>query len=159
MIKPIKFILNHKPVRITVDGDRPLLWILRTYFGLTGTKFGCGEGHCGACTVLVNEEALPSCQLSVASVAGSHVRTIEGLSTGDELHPIQRAFIRFDALQCGFCTPGMILKAYGLLAANPNPTRDQIITEMNDNLCRCGAHVRIIDAIETAAREMQGGGA
>lgn len=157
MIKNIKFTLNDKSVRIETDGDRPLLWVLRTDFGLTGTKFGCGKGICGACTVIVDDDPVPSCQISVESVAGSRIITIEGLVEKGELHPLQKAFIKFDALQCGFCTPGMILKAYGLLRANPNPTRDQIITEMNDNLCRCGAHVRIVEAIETAAKEMKGG--
>lgn len=155
MSKTIQFTLNDKPIRIEVDGDRPLLWVLRTDLGLTGTKFGCGEGLCGACTVLVDDEAVPSCQITVESIAGSRVKTIEGIMAGGQLHPIQRAFMDLDALQCGFCTPGMILKAYSLLAANPRPTRDQIITEMNDNLCRCGAHGRIVEAIETAARELQ----
>jgi aerobic-type carbon monoxide dehydrogenase small subunit (CoxS/CutS family) len=130
--------------------------VLRTDLGLTGTKFGCGEGHCGACTVLINNEAVPSCQLSVGSVAGSDIRTIEGLAKNGQLHPIQEAFVVHDALQCGFCTPGMILRAYGLLRSNPTPTRQEIIDAMEDNLCRCGAHVRIIAAIETAAKVLKG---
>ena len=142
---------------LRVDKDRPLLWVLRTDLGLTGAKFGCGEGLCGACTVLINNEAVPACQMSVGDVAGSDVRTIEGLVANGQLHPIQEAFVANDALQCGFCTPGMILKAYGLLIANPTPTRQQIIDGMEDNLCRCGAHVRIIEAIQTAARRMTGG--
>jgi aerobic-type carbon monoxide dehydrogenase small subunit (CoxS/CutS family) len=157
MIKTIQFTLNDKPVSIEVDSNRTLLWVLRTDLGLTGAKFGCGEGLCGACTVLVNDEALPSCQISAGYIAGSKIRTIEGLARNGQLHPIQKAFIKYDALQCGFCTPGMILKAYSLLASNPQPTRDQIIEEMDDNLCRCGAHVRIIQAIQTASEELKGG--
>jgi aerobic-type carbon monoxide dehydrogenase small subunit (CoxS/CutS family) len=144
-------------VTLSVDSDRPLLWVLRTDLALTGTKFGCGEGHCGACTVLVNNEAVPSCQIPVGAVAGSDVKTIEGLARNGELHPIQEAFVAHDALQCGFCTPGMILKAYGLLAVNPTPTRQEIIDGMEDNLCRCGAHVRIVEAVLSAAKALKGG--
>jgi len=157
MIKTIQFNLNDKPHSIEVDHERTLLWVLRTDLGLTGAKFGCGEGLCGACTVLVDDEAMPSCQISVEYVAGREVKTIEGLESNGQLHPIQRAFIKYDALQCGFCTSGMILKAYSLLVSNPMPTRDQIISEMDDNLCRCGAHVRIIQAIQTASEELKGG--
>ena len=157
MIETITFRLNDQPVSLRVDSDRPLLWLLRTDLGLTGTKFGCGEGLCGACTVLINNEAVPACQMTVKAVAGSDVRTIEGLAKNGQLHPIQEAFVAHDALQCGFCTPGMILKAYGLLVSNPAPTRQQIIDGMEDNLCRCGAHVRIVEAIQTAARALKGG--
>jgi aerobic-type carbon monoxide dehydrogenase small subunit (CoxS/CutS family) len=157
MIKNIQFTLNDKSVSIEVDGSRTLLWVLRTDLGLTGAKFGCGEGLCGACTVLINDEAVASCQISAEEIAGSKIRTIEGLARNGQLHPIQKAFIKFDALQCGFCTPGMILKAYSLLASNPKPTRDQIIENMDDNLCRCGAHIRIIQAIQTASEELKGG--
>jgi aerobic-type carbon monoxide dehydrogenase small subunit (CoxS/CutS family) len=157
MMERIQFVLNDENISLEVDGERSLLWVLRTELGLTGTKFGCGEGVCGACTVLVEEEATPSCQITIGSVAGSRVTTIEGLAKNGRLHPLQKAFIKFDALQCGFCTPGMILRAYSLLAANPRPTRDQIIAEMDANLCRCGAHVRIVQAIETAAAELRGG--
>ena len=157
MIKTIQFNLNDNPLSIEVDPERTLLWVLRTDLGLTGAKFGCGEGLCGACTVLLDNEAMPSCQISAGYIAGSKIRTIEGLARNGQLHPIQKAFIKYDALQCGFCTPGMILKAYSLLASNPQPTRDQIIEEMDDNLCRCGAHVRIIQAIQTASEELKGG--
>jgi aerobic-type carbon monoxide dehydrogenase small subunit (CoxS/CutS family) len=157
MIKTIQFTLNDKPVSIEVDSNRTLLWILRTDLGLTGAKFGCGEGLCGACTVLINDEAVASCQISADEIAESKIRTIEGLARNGQLHPIQKAFIKYDALQCGFCTPGMILKAYSLLASNPKPTRDQIIEGMDDNLCRCGAHIRIIQAIQTASEELKGG--
>jgi aerobic-type carbon monoxide dehydrogenase small subunit (CoxS/CutS family) len=157
MLEPVSFTLNHKALTLSVEPNRPLLWVLRTDLRLTGAKFGCGQGLCGACTVLVNDEALPSCQLSVGDVAGSEVITIEGLSLSGKLHPIQEAFMAHDALQCGFCTPGMVLKAYGLLVSNPNPNRQEIIDGMEDNLCRCGAHVRIIEAIQTAAKWMSGG--
>ena len=157
MIKTIAFTLNDRPVRIDVDEERTLLWVLRTDLGLTGAKFGCGEGLCGACTVLVDDTAVPSCQMTVGAVAGSRVKTIEGLAANGQLHPIQEAFVRHDALQCGFCTPGMILKAYSLLVSNPQPSRDQIIALMDDNLCRCGAHVRILDAVQTASETWKGG--
>ena len=157
MIETIPFILNDKPVSIEVDNERMLLWVLRTDLGLPGAKYGCGEGICGACMVLVDDEAVPSCQTPVGSIRGRDVRTIEGLAKNGRLHPLQRAFIKHDALQCGFCTPGMIIKAYGFLLTNPKPTRSRIIQEMDQNLCRCGAHMRIVQAIQTAAEEMKGG--
>ncbi len=157
MIKTIAFKLNGKSVNLRVEGERPLLWVLRTDLGLTGAKYGCGEGVCGACTVIINDEATASCQISAKEVAGSDIRTIEGLAQNGQLHPIQEAFAAHDALQCGFCTPGMILKAYGLLSSNPAPTRQEIIDGMEDNLCRCGAHVRIIAAIQSAAKALKGG--
>jgi aerobic-type carbon monoxide dehydrogenase small subunit (CoxS/CutS family) len=150
------FKLNGKLVRLSVDGDRPLLWVLRTDLGLTGTKFGCGEGHCGSCTVLVNGVAVRSCLRKVKEVKDKEAVTIEGLAKEGKLHPVQKAFMEHDALQCGFCTPGMLLTAFGLLSKNPAPTREQIIRGMEQNLCRCGAHTRIIDAIQTAAGEMKG---
>lgn len=157
MVETVVFTLNDKPVTLRTDGDRSLLWVLRTDLALTGPKFGCGEGLCGACTVLINDEAVPSCQVPVAGVAGSNVRTIEGLGKNGALHPVQEAFVAHDALQCGFCTPGMVLRAYALLISNPTPTRREIIGAMEDNLCRCGAHVRIVEAIQDAARRMAGG--
>jgi len=157
MEKIIKFKLNHKPINITVDSERMLLWILRTDLGLTGAKYGCGEGFCGACTVLVNNEAVQSCQLPVKDVHGKEVITIEGLAKNGDLHPIQKAFMEHDALQCGFCTPGMILNAYSLLSKNQQPTLEEIKEGMEDNLCRCGAHKRVVQAIQTAAIEMKGG--
>jgi aerobic-type carbon monoxide dehydrogenase small subunit (CoxS/CutS family) len=157
MADSIAFKLNGKPVRLTVDGERPLLWVLRTELGLTGTKFGCGEGHCGSCTVLLDGVAVRSCLRQVKDVKGKEVVTIEGLEQDGKLHPLQKAFMDHDGLQCGFCTPGMILTAFGLLAKNPKPTREQIVRGMEQNLCRCGAHTRIIDAIEAAAGELKGG--
>ena len=156
MLKTISFQLNDTSVHLRVDPERPLLWVLRTDLGLTGAKFGCGEGICGACTVLINNEAVPACQTPVGSVANSEIRTIEGLARNGQLHPLQEAFVAHDALQCGFCTPGMILKAYALLTANPMPTRQEIIDGMENNLCRCGAHVRIVEAVQTAAKALRG---
>jgi carbon-monoxide dehydrogenase small subunit len=144
---------------VSVDGERPLLWVLRTDLGLTGTKYGCGKAVCGACTVLVDDEAVRSCVFPVRGVDGTEVLTIEGLSTNGKLHPLQKAFMRHDAFQCGFCTPGMILHAYSLLRENPEPTRAEILQGMDNNLCRCGAHTRIIQAIQSAAEEMKGGNA
>jgi aerobic-type carbon monoxide dehydrogenase small subunit (CoxS/CutS family) len=157
MEQTIRFKLNSRPVSVTTDGERTLLWVLRTDLGLTGTKFGCGHNQCGVCTVIINKEPVRSCQLPVKSVAGKEVITIEGLASNEKLHPIQKAFMKHGAVQCGFCTPGMILRSYGLLLKNPKPSRAQIIKHMEQNLCRCGTHTRIIQAIETAAAELKGG--
>ncbi|MCG3155937.1 MAG: Isoquinoline 1-oxidoreductase subunit alpha [bacterium] len=148
----IQFKLNGKPMRLQVDGNRPLLWVLRTDFGLTGAKYGCGEGLCGACTVMVGNEAARSCQLRMQDVAGKEVLTIEGLAQDGKLHPLQKAFMAHDALQCGYCTSGMILNAYGLLLKNPRPSAAEIIAGMDDNLCRCGAHQRIVQAIQSVTK-------
>jgi aerobic-type carbon monoxide dehydrogenase small subunit (CoxS/CutS family) len=153
----IRFKLNGQEKSLTLDRERMLLWILRTDYNLTGTKYGCGEGYCGACTVLVNNEAVRSCQYSAEDLDGKEVLTIEGLSKNSKLHPLQEAFAKHDAFQCGFCTPGMILNAYSLLLKNPNPGTNDIINGMEENLCRCGAHTRIVQAIQTAAKEMKGG--
>jgi aerobic-type carbon monoxide dehydrogenase small subunit (CoxS/CutS family) len=153
----VQFRLNGKSVTLKVAEDRPLLWTLRTDLALTGVKYACGEGLCGACTVLVNGEAVLSCQTPVEDVDGAEVVTIEGLAQNGKLHPIQQAFIDHDAMQCGFCTSGMIMKAYSFLAENYQPTQDEIIAAMDDNLCRCGSHVRIVQAIQTAARRMKKG--
>jgi aerobic-type carbon monoxide dehydrogenase small subunit (CoxS/CutS family) len=155
MTETVSFKLNDKPVQLKVDSDRILLWVLRTDLALTGTKFGCGEGHCGSCTVLVNNVAVRSCLLKVKNVANKEVVTIEGLAKNGKLHPVQKAFIDHDALQCAFCTPGMILTGAAMLAANPRATRDQIIRGMENNFCRCGAHTRIIEALQSAATEMR----
>ena len=157
MSTTIRFTLNGQLKSVTKDRERMLLWVLRTDFDLTGPKFGCGEGYCGSCTVLVDDKAVRSCQTPVEDVDGKEVLTIEGLSKNGKLHPLQEAFIKYDALQCGYCTPGMILNAYSLLVKNSTPTRQDILDGMEDNLCRCGAHTRIIQAIQAAAQEMKGG--
>ncbi len=157
-MKTIRFKLNGRLTSLEVERERMLLWVLRTDFKLTGTKYGCGEGLCGACTVLVNNEPVRSCQFPVADIDQKEVITIEGLAANDgKLHALQAAFVKHDALQCGFCTPGMMLTAYGLLLKNPQPTRKDIIAGMDENLCRCGAHTRIIQAVQEAAQVMRGG--
>ncbi len=154
MIENISFNLNGKPVSLNLDSDRLLLWVLRTDLGLTGTKYGCGESYCGACTVIVDSEAVRSCQTTMKDVEGKKVITIEGLEKGGALHPVQKAFMEHDALQCGYCTPGMIMTAYSLLQKKSSPTEAEITEGMNDNLCRCGAHKRIVQAVQSAAKEM-----
>jgi aerobic-type carbon monoxide dehydrogenase small subunit (CoxS/CutS family) len=157
MEENISFQLNGKKTEVRIDPGQTLLWVLRNHFGLTGTKFGCGVGFCGSCTVLIDKEPVRSCTLSVSEVAGKKVVTIEGLATKGKLHPVQKAFVEHDALQCGYCTPGMIMSAIGLLLKNPAPSTQEIKDGLEDNLCRCGAHVRIIEAVHTAAKEMKGG--
>lgn len=154
MKQSISFKLNGKPVSVSVEGDESLLTVIRTYLDQTGTKYGCGMGECGACTVIMNNESVRSCMVAVEDVSGKEISTIEGLSTNEELHPIQKAFVEHDAMQCGFCTSGMIMTADGLLKSNPNPSREEIIEGMDANLCRCGTYNRIVDAIETAANEI-----
>jgi aerobic-type carbon monoxide dehydrogenase small subunit (CoxS/CutS family) len=156
MNETISFTLNGKEVTVTTEGRRPLLWVLRTDLGITGTKYGCGEGVCGACTVIMGNRAVRSCITPVQGVRNREVMTIEGLAKNGQLHPLQEAFAKHDALQCGFCTPGMILNAYSLLLRNPEPTYEDIVSGMEYNLCRCGAHTRIIRAIEDAAGQMKG---
>ena len=156
-MRPVSFSLNGVPIRTVADERRSLLWILRDDLGLTGTKFGCGESVCGACTVLVNDEAVRACAVSASDVEGTRVVTIEGLARNGELHPLQEAFVSHLGFQCGYCTPGMILGAYALLRKQPAPSRDEIVSHMEAHLCRCGAHVRILDAIEAAAAAMRGG--
>ena len=151
MNETVSFNLNGKSVSLTTNSERMLLWVLRTDLGLTGTKYGCGRAICGACTVIVDDRAVRSCVVPVRSVKGKNILTIEGLAKNGKLHPIQEAFVKHDALQCGFCTPGMILNAYSLLLRNPKPSREEIIRSMENNLCRCGAHKRIIEAIQSAA--------
>jgi nicotinate dehydrogenase subunit A len=151
MKETIKFKLNGKSTSIDVEGDRTLLWVLRTDLGLTGTKFGCGIGMCGACTVVIDKKAVRSCRLPVKDVSGKEVLTIEGLAQGDTLHPLQKAFLEKGAVQCGFCTSGMLMNAYALLLENPSLTHDEIIKGMDNNICRCSAHTRIVQAIESVS--------
>ena len=143
---------------VDADPDRTLLSVLRDDLGLTGSKYGCGEGECGACTVLVDDRRVRSCSTRMAAAEGKVIRTIEGIAGGDQLHPVQQAFLDCGAMQCGYCTPGMIVSAVGLLESKPNPTREEIVQGMNGNICRCGTYTRIIGAIEKAAGAMKGGG-
>ena len=148
----IEFTLNGKATRLETEPERPLLWILRGDLALTGTKYGCGEGLCGACTVLVNGQAAKACLYSIEDIAGKELTTIEGLAAGRELHPVQRAFVEHDALQCGYCTPGMIMAVVDLLTRNPAASDADIVAGLDNNLCRCGAHQRILEAVRSVAR-------
>jgi len=157
MNKTIRFNLNGENVELVADREFTLLWVLRNQFGLTGTKYGCGIGQCGSCTVLIENEPVRSCLTLLSEVEGKKVVTIEGLAPEGELSLLQEAFVKHDALQCGYCTPGMIITAYGLLDKNPDPTYDEIIEGMDENLCRCGSHVRVVRAIQTASEELKKG--
>jgi aerobic-type carbon monoxide dehydrogenase small subunit (CoxS/CutS family) len=137
------------------DANRTLLSVLRDDLDLTGCKYGCGEGRCGACTVLVDGKPARSCNSPVGNVKDKKIQTIEGLTKGDKLHPLQEAFLEVGALQCGYCTPGMILQALALLSKNPDPSRDDIVSHMSGNVCRCGIYGRIVSAIEKAAKSMK----
>jgi carbon-monoxide dehydrogenase small subunit len=154
-MKTVQFELNGSQVSVKVQEGESLMWVIREQLGLTGTKFGCAEGYCGSCTVIVDGEAVRSCTMPAAQAAGSSVLTIEGLSKNGKLHPLQEEFVNNDALQCGYCTPGMIMNAYGLLLNNPEPTREEVVTAMDENLCRCGAHGRIIESIQNAGKKMK----
>jgi aerobic-type carbon monoxide dehydrogenase small subunit (CoxS/CutS family) len=138
--------------RIDADSDRTLLSVLRDDLDLTGTKYGCGEGQCGACTVLIDGLPAHSCRVKVGTAAGRQITTIEGLEVKGKLHPLQEAFIEVGAMQCGYCTPGMIVAGAGLLKKNPNPSADEIVKHMQGNICRCGTYPRIVDAIQRAAK-------
>jgi aerobic carbon-monoxide dehydrogenase small subunit len=151
MAAPIRFTLNGRPVSVEARPGRLLLWTLRGELALTGTKYGCGVGICGACTVLVDRRATRSCLTTLADVERREVVTIEGLAQGERLHPLQQAFADHGALQCGYCTPGMILTAQALLLETPHPSREAIAAAMEHQLCRCGAHQRILAAIESVA--------
>jgi isoquinoline 1-oxidoreductase alpha subunit len=148
----VSFNLNGRPVSIDAKPDTPLLWVIRDQIGLTGTKFGCGAGLCGACTIHINGEALRSCQTPVSDVAGKSVTTIEGLSP-DSSHPLQKAWVQIEAPQCGYCQSGQIMKAAELLAKTPKPSREQIVEHMDGNICRCGTYHNIIAAIQLASKE------
>jgi aerobic-type carbon monoxide dehydrogenase small subunit (CoxS/CutS family) len=152
MKRNVQFRLNGKPAGVDTDDSRPLLWVLRGDLELTGTKYGCGEGVCGACTVAVDGVAMRSCQTPLANVEGKGVTTIEGLERGGKLHPLQQAFMDHGAFQCGYCTSGMLMNAWAFLQKEPHPSRDAIVQEMDANLCRCGAHQRIVSAIQEASK-------
>ena len=154
----LRFRLNGRPVALDADDDRTLLWVLRTELGLTGTKYGCGEALCGACTVTVEGKAVRSCRTPMRNVAGKAVVTIEGLANdgaarSGKLHPLQQAFIDHGAFQCGYCTSGMLMSAADFLRETPKPSREAVVAHMDRNLCRCGAHQRIVDAIEAVAKQ------
>ena len=144
--------INGRDERVDVPPTEPLLTVLRTELGLTGAKYGCGEGQCGACTVLVDGQAVRSCVSPISTLQGKNITTIEGLAAASgTLHRVQQAFAEEDAMQCGYCTTGMIMSAVALLARQPDPTDDQIVRGMNGNICRCGSHPRIVAAIRSAA--------
>lgn len=157
MQETIRFEINNQSKELVLEQDRSLLWVLRNDLTLTGTKYGCGMGHCGSCTVLIDNKPVQSCQVTADFINGKKVTTIEGLERNGLMHPVQKSFIQHDALQCGYCTPGMIITATGLLYENPAPTRDEIIGAMENNFCRCGTYSRIVDAIQSASKEMKGG--
>jgi aerobic-type carbon monoxide dehydrogenase small subunit (CoxS/CutS family) len=147
--------INGVMVRVSAQGDRSLLGVLRDDLGLTGAKYGCGEGRCGACTVLVDGEPVRSCVTKLSTVATHEIMTIEGLEEDGKLHPLQEAFLEFGAMQCGYCTCGMIMSGIGLLRKNSQPTREEIVEHMNGNICRCGTYPRIIAALATAAKTIK----
>ena len=150
--------INGRTVRITADAERSLLSVLRDDLEMTGVKYGCGEGQCGACTVLIDGSPARSCTTEVSALAGKQITTIEGLEQNGKLHPVQQSFMEADAMQCGYCTCGMIMSAVGLLRITPNPSRDEIIKFMNGNICRCGTYQRIVMAILRAAAARKGAG-
>jgi isoquinoline 1-oxidoreductase alpha subunit len=148
----VAFTINGKRANAEAEPDTPLLWVIREHLKLTGTKYGCGAGLCGACTVHVDGKAAFSCQTNISEVAGKSVTTIEGLSSGGD-HPLQKAWVAEQVPQCGYCQSGQIMKAAELLAGNRNPSREDIVRHMNGNICRCGTYPRIVHAIQRAARE------
>jgi aerobic-type carbon monoxide dehydrogenase small subunit (CoxS/CutS family) len=157
MSEPLELNVNGVRHRLTSDPDRTLLEVLREDLELTGTKYGCGEGQCGACTVLINGQPARSCQTQAKASAGKSITTIEGLAYDAKFAPLREAFLHQDAMQCGYCTSGMIVSAAALLSKNPSPTRRDIVNFMDGNICRCGTYTRIVEAILEAAGHMQGG--
>ncbi|MBV9265452.1 MAG: (2Fe-2S)-binding protein [Acidobacteriaceae bacterium] len=148
-------VVNGSRVRVETDPERPLLWVLRNELDLTGTKYGCGEGQCGACTVLVDGVPHRSCLTPAGTVAGQEITTIEGLASSERLHPVQQAFLDCDAMQCGYCTPGMILESVALLRKRRNPSESEIKQHLEGNICRCGTYNRIVAAVRRAAASIQ----
>jgi nicotinate dehydrogenase subunit A len=147
-----RLIVNGKPYTVDADPQASLLSVLREQLDLTGSKYGCGEGQCGACTVLIDGKAQRSCVTKAVTVSAKQITTIEGLASGDHLHPVQEAFLEADAMQCGYCTSGMIMSAVALLRRNPSPNESEIINFMDGNVCRCGTYPRIVSAIQKAAK-------
>jgi aerobic-type carbon monoxide dehydrogenase small subunit (CoxS/CutS family) len=153
----MELVVNQTHYRLQVDPNSLLLWVLRDELELTGSKYGCGEGHCGACTVLIDGAPVRSCITPVSKVEGKEITTIEGLAQNGRLHPLQEAFIQADAMQCGYCTPGMILSGVGLLKKTPHPSEPDIRRALEGNLCRCGTYPRIVAAMQMAEKAMNGG--
>ena len=153
----MELVVNQKRYRLRVDSDRMLLWVLRDELELTGSKYGCGEGQCGACTVLIDGAPVRSCTTRASTVAGKQITTIEGVAQNGHLHPVQEAFIQADAMQCGYCTPGMIMSSIGLLRKNPHASEPDIRRAMEGNVCRCGTYPRIVQAVQLAEKLMNGG--
>jgi aerobic-type carbon monoxide dehydrogenase small subunit (CoxS/CutS family) len=151
----IEIEVNGKRYPVQYDPETPLLYVLRDELGLTGSKYGCGEGQCGSCTVLLGGQPRRSCQIPVGAAAGKPITTIEGLEKDGRLHPVQQAFVDADAFQCAYCTPGMIMSSVGLLQSNANPSSAEIVQFLQGNICRCGAHPRIVEAVQQAAKTMQ----
>ncbi|MBI4602375.1 MAG: (2Fe-2S)-binding protein, partial [Planctomycetes bacterium] len=157
MPQPIELRVNGAVHRLEVEPRRRLLGVLRDELDLTGTKYGCGEGRCGSCTVLVGGEPERACLLSVEEAAGKEITTIEGLAHDGKLHPVQQAFLDAGALQCGYCTPGMVLAVAALLARRPEPARAEVVEALDGHICRCGVHPRVLEAVERAAALLRGG--
>jgi aerobic-type carbon monoxide dehydrogenase small subunit (CoxS/CutS family) len=158
MAKPIELEVNGKRYATNYPPDTPLLYVLRDELGLTGTKYGCGEGQCGACTVLLGGAPRRSCQIPLSAAEGRPITTIEGLEKNGQLHPVQQAFLDAGAFQCAYCTSGMIMSSVGLLKTNPHPSRADIVQGLQGNMCRCGTHPRIIEAVLSAAKMSQESG-
>lgn len=156
MAKVTALTVNGKKLTVNVDSQTSLLSVLRNDLDLTGTKYGCGEAQCGACTVLIDGQQTRSCVTPVGKVASKQITTIEGLEKDGQLHPLQEAFLKADALQCGYCTPGMIMSSVALLTKTPQPTREQIVRHMDRNVCRCGTYLRIVAAIQMASGQKGG---
>ena len=156
MPDPIQIEVNGKHLAVNYPPDTPLLYVLRDELGFTGTKYGCGEGQCGACTVLLGGAPRRSCQIPVSAAAGRPITTIEGLEKNGKLHPVQQAFLDAGAFQCAYCTSGMIMSSVGLLKSNPHPTREDIVQNLQGNICRCGTHPRIVEAVLNAAKVISG---
>ena len=157
MPNSIEIEVNGKRYPVTYDPETPLLYVLRDDIGLTGSKYGCGEGQCGSCTVLLGGQPRRSCQIPVSAAVGKPVTTIEGLEKDGRLHPVQQAFLGAGAFQCAYCTSGMIMSSVGLLQSNPHPSSAEIVQYLQGNVCRCGTQPRIVEAVQQAAKAMQGG--
>lgn len=155
MAKSLEIEVNGKRYAVGYPSDTPLLYVLHDELGLTGTKYGCGEGQCGACTVLIGGAPRRSCQIPVSAAAVKPITTIEGLEKDGKLHPVQQAFLDAGAFQCAFCTSGMVMSSVGLLQTNANPKREDIVQFLQGNICRCGTHPRVIEAVQHAAKMMQ----